>query len=157
MPGFPARPTRSAFGPTRTDDGVVTDPERSVDAAAFNLSFAQIAGCGLCTPRAWAILVWDGAAIALGACAEAWDPDDAAAPALSTTGAGLYLLTYAATYLDHTGNAVATGLVAGIGAPQVLTAHKGLAVPRANGYEVDVRVYDAAEAAADASVLVVLW
>jgi len=157
MSGFPARASRAAFGPTRVDDGVVTDPERCVGASDFNLTFAQVAGCNLCVPRAWALLSWDGATMTVGAAGEAWDPDDGTAPAVTSSGAGEYLLTYAATYLDHQGNTISTALVAGAAHPQTLTAHKALAVPRANGHEVDVRVFDDTETADDASVLVVLW
>lgn len=156
MSGWPGRPSRAAFGPTRANDGVVTDPTKFVSAADYNLTFWQVAGISAgFAARAWALLKWDGAALTLQASGETWDPNGLVLPAVSRTGAGVYLVTYAATSPDMDGAAIATGLIAGRAAAQSLANITAVAVPRANGYEVDVQLFTAnTGAAVDATVLV---
>lgn len=156
MAGWPGRPSRKAFGPQRINDGVVTQPEKYVDAREYNLLFWQTSGAAAgFVARAWALLKWDGAALTLQASGETWDPDGLVVPTISRTSSGVYLVTYASTYPDMEETPIATALIAGRAAAQSLSNLNALAVPRANGYEVDVRVFTANSAAAtDSTVLV---
>jgi hypothetical protein len=156
MSGFPTRPSRLAFGPTRTDDGVVTDHVKCVAAEVFNLDHWQVAGLGVVSPRAWCLMQWDGAALQLLASGEAWDPNGAYLPVLARTGAGVYTITYAATYPNELGVAVATGLVAAMAVPQE-ASRTALAIPQAGGTIIDVTSFDLVPAAADAKLLVLAW
>jgi len=158
MGGFPTRPSRLAFGPTRTDDGAVVDHDKYVAAQVFNLDHWQTAGLGVVAPRAWALMSWSGSAMVIHASGEAWDPDGGAEPTPARSGAGAYTLTYDSTYPDEAGNAVATGLVAGAALVQALGAgFVAQAVPQADGRTVDVEVRTMGGVGTDQKVLVLLW
>ena len=111
MSGFPTRPTRAAFGPTRKDDGVAPDDARYYGAGHINLDLWQGAGMGIVVPRAVAFINLNGAAPALAWDTKAWDPNlVAAAPVFSRQAQGQFRLLYLATYPDETGAAMATAL-----------------------------------------------
>ncbi len=155
MAGFPTRPSRRAFGPTFRDRAPVRQPDRDVGAAAFNLLCWQAAGAGVVGALAWALLTWDGAALSLAAGGEAWDSDGLVVPTVARSSAGVYVVTYAATYPDADGIATTTSLCAGQATPQ--SASPLLAtVELTNAHAATVRVWNLSAIATDASVLVVL-
>lgn len=153
--GFPVRPTRAAFGPTRVNEGVPVDLTKYVTAENFNLDHWQVAGCGLVVPRAWCLLSSAGAILAA---AEAWDPDSASAPTPTKGSAGIYTLTYDATYPNKDGVQQATNLLFGLVAVQALGGDwVGVAVPQAaNGRIVDIQLKTAGTLT-DAQHAVFLW
>ena len=108
--GFPTRVSRNAIGPTFAERYGVSDPTKEVGKDFFNLASWQLAGAGLMVPLVWALMHWDGAAMVLDGSAEAWDPNGAYLPTLARTSAGIYVVTYAATYPDETGTPRAPGL-----------------------------------------------
>ncbi len=108
--GWPTRISRSALGPQFQERTKVSDPSKEVGQAFFNLSCWQLAGAGLMVPKAWALFHWTGAAIVLDASAEAWDPESGVVPTVTRTSAGIYVVTYAATYPDENGVAQPPGL-----------------------------------------------
>lgn len=156
--GFPTRPTRNAFGPERVNDGVPPDADKYVDAETFNLEHWQTAGLGVVASRAWAVLNWTGSVLELVAAGEAWDPNGTQAnPTPARASAGVYTLTYAATYANRLGAAVAPALIAGKASVQALGGDwAAVAVPRVDGRTVDVELVNAGTPG-DAKVLVELW
>jgi hypothetical protein len=108
MPGYPTIPTRDAFGPTRIDDGIPPDDPRYVDASTFNLAFWQLAGLGVCSPRAYVRLSFASGVATLEEHGEAWAPNgDGVAPTLTKTGTGAWTVEYAASYTDEQGTSAA--------------------------------------------------
>jgi hypothetical protein len=158
MSGFPTRPSRTAFGPTKlnTTAGLL-HPAYHTGSTETNLSYWQLAGCGVVTHRAWALLAWNGAVLSLSASAEAWDANGSAVPTVARTGAGVYTVTYAATYNDETGTAASTALLAAAAHPQgSASRHATCAI--SSGRIITVYAFDAAGSAADVdSVLVLAW
>ena len=120
MAGFPTRTTRAAFGPTKRNASVgLVTPEYHAGATEINLDYWQTAGMSLAICRAWALVTWDGAtSVSLTAAGEAWDPTAAAEPTVARSSAGVYTVTYAATYVDETDTAVSTSLLAASATPQ---------------------------------------
>lgn len=158
MAGFPTRPSRAAFGPTfRNATAGVTNPETHAGAALLGLLAWQAAGNSVAGNLTWALLAWDGAALTLSASAEAWDSTSAVLPTVARTSAGLYTVTYAASYADETAALITTNLRAAICAAQGTAARYAVA-SIASGRIITVSVFDAAGAAADSDgVLVVAW
>src|SRR5271170_4576706 len=106
MSGFPSRPTLDAFGPTLRNRGAVRDPTRDVGADLLNLMRWQLAGVGACSPLSFVAATFTAPdAIAIAAQANAWQ---GAAPTLTRSSAGVYVVGYEATYPDKDGNTVAT-------------------------------------------------
>jgi len=160
MSGFPTRPSRAAFGPTRSDTYPVVDPTRYVAASIFNLEHWQTAGLGVVTPLAWAEILISGAdAASLGESSEAWDPAGVYVPAVSKIGVGHYRITYATTYPDELATTVVTNLRWAMATVQSSTFFHSQCVAN-SAYEMDVYVFDAANAADDPtsfSILVTIW
>jgi len=158
MPGFPTRTTRAAFGPTKINatTGLV-DPSRYQGANEVNLDYWQTAGMSLAVCRAWALVTWDGAtAVSLTASGEAWDPKAQYVPTVARASAGVYTVTYAATYLDETDAAVSTAILAASATPQSSSARHATCTISSSRI-VNVFVFDAAGSAADASFLVMAF
>jgi len=160
MPGFPIRPSRASFGPTREDQYPVVDPVRFVSAATFNLEHWQTAGLGAVSPLAWVAIAIDGAdAASLGASHEAWDPAGSYVPTVTKLGVGHYRITYAATYPDELGTSIATNIRWGLVQVQLDTLFHARC-RAVSAYVVEVWVYDALGVADDptsSNILVVLW
>ncbi len=153
MSGFPTIPTRLAFGPKPQDTYKAGDPAKHGNAELFDLLFWQVAGSGGQAAGAWALLAWDGAALSLGASHEAWDPDGAFVPIVTRSGAGVYVVEYAATYPDKDGNAIATSIKAA--KPFVQTTNDFRAVASVSSSRfITVNVRNSGGSAVDASVLV---
>lgn len=113
MASFPTRPSRSAFGPaTLTNKYPVRDPSKEVGADKFALSYWTQAGAAGAIPLAWVLCTFTGpSTIALTAHFEAWDPNrTGTAPSVSRSGAGVYVVTYAASYPDENGTSIPTQL-----------------------------------------------
>lgn len=152
--GFPTRPSRDEFGPDIVDVVAPPNDEDYVGAARFNLSFWQLAGCSVCTPRAWAVV---SAAGALTAAAEAWDANGQSAPTASKEADGHFRLVYDATYPDRGGTAVAPNLVGATISPGGTGT---VIVPTwtiTNGRQVDVYICNTAGAAVNAAFHVAIW
>jgi len=158
MAGFPTRTTRAAFGPTKRNatTGLI-NAELYQGATEVNLDYWQTAGMSLSAPRAWALVTWDGAtAVSLTAGGEAWDPTNASVPTVARTGAGVYTVTYAATYVDETDTAVATSLLAAAVSP-MSSSSRHATWTISSSRIVNVYMWDAAGVAADASFFVTAW
>jgi len=111
MAGFPTRPSRRSFGPlTLQDRTPVRQADQEVGAQAMSLTWWQLAGLGLVTYTAWVLFHWDGANVQIDASGEAWDPESQFVPSVQRTSAGIYVVTYAATYPDENGQSIATNL-----------------------------------------------
>lgn len=158
MAGFPTRTSRTAYGPAfRNAGNGVTNPETHAGAFLIGLLAWQTAGLSCAGSLAWALIAWDGAALTLTAASEAWDANSAALPTVARSGAGVYTVTYAATYNDETGTAVVSNLRAAVVAPQGSACRIGVGSV-ASGRIITARTFDAAGSAADADgALVVAW
>ena len=158
MAGFPTRTTRAAFGPTKRNvsTGLIT-AEYHQGATEVNLDYWQTAGMSLAVCRAWALLAWDGASLTLSAAGEAWDTTAASVPTVARSSAGVYTVTYEATYVDETTTAVSTALLGAQGTAQG-SACRIVTCTISSARIITVRVFDAAGSAADADgVLVTAW
>lgn len=154
MAGSPTRISRAALGPTKRNatTGLV-HPAMYQGATEIELAYWTISGGSVAGNRAWALVTWDGAtSVSLTAAGESWDPNSASAPTVARSGAGVYTVTYAATYNDETGTAVSTNLLAAHVSPQSASARHATWAISSNRI-VTVYMWDAAGAAADASFL----
>lgn len=158
MPGFPTRTTRAAFGPTKRNlSAGLMSPEYYQGASEIELSHWQVSGMSLAVCRAWALVTWDGAtSMSLTSSGEAWDPRAEAVPTVARTSAGVYTVTYAASYNDETGTAVSTALLAASATPQSNSARHATCTISSSRI-INVFVWDAAGSAADASFLVMAF
>lgn len=159
MSGFPTREARGSFGPTRQDSEPAPDERFALSARFVNLEQWQIAGAGLCVPKAW--FLYNGSTEAFLAGQQAWNAGGGDVPPTDSKGAtGRYTFTFPSTVLDQDGNSVSPGLSAALALPQQLPA-TGLAYGQAvvtGGNVIDVRTYDLIGTAdADVTFLVVAW
>jgi len=131
MSGFPTRFLRSLLGPKFVNTSPVESPESDIGDVQFNAAFHQLAGMNLVVPRVALIASYTGAAQTILHQAEAWNPENAQAhPVLARSAAGVYTYTFASTYQDENGAAVATVLLA----PRV-SCHRDLSGGFANRIE----------------------
>jgi len=166
MASFPARPSRSDFGPDVVDTQPVIDPTREISAARFQLMFHQLAGCGLLVPRVAYHFTADNPP-ALIQRVEAWNPKSLVAapfddPNLVRNGVGSYTIEYQPAITDLDGNAVAIAFqwaMAFTAAEDPTTLKHALAgVSVADPSHLNVGIYDAAGALEDGNdVVVVAW
>jgi hypothetical protein len=155
MAGFPTRTTRAAFGPTKRNltTGLIT-PEYYTGATETNLNYWQTAGMTLAICRCWALVTWDGAtSVSVTAAGEAWDPTAASAPTVARSAQGVYTVTYDATYVDETDTAVSTALYGALICPMIASSRHATFTITSSRI-INVYMWDAAGAAADASFLV---
>jgi hypothetical protein len=155
MAGFPTRTTRAAFGPTKQNltTGLI-NPTYYAGATELNLDYWQTAGMSLAICRCWALVTWDGAtAVSVTAAGEAWDPTAASAPTVARSLAGVYTVTYAATYVDETNTAVSTALLGALVCP-MSSSSRHATFTISSSRIINVFMWDAAGVAADASFLV---
>jgi hypothetical protein len=136
--GFPTIPSRDALGPEFEDATPVLNPKKHVSGDQLNLWAWQIAGSGLCVPKAWVVVNADGTRVAAGA---SWNPngDPSLHPTTSRTSAGLYLVTWAATYENEKDVSTQITLYAGKVSPQGSTANL-VGVPELSGPACTVRI-----------------
>jgi hypothetical protein len=102
MSGFPTRSSLLAFGPEKLkDQGASLNPEKEVSAAQVNLLKWQVAGLGIVSPLASALVLDTGALSAAGA---VWNPKGLPGlhPSVQKTGTGVYVVTWAVQYEDET-------------------------------------------------------
>jgi hypothetical protein len=114
MTGFPSRVSRDTFGPTLRNAWAVENPEIHIPAEAFNTAFHQLAGMNVAHPvRAIVVAEYDGvSAMTVSYRAEAWNSKgDQVHPVVARTGAGVYTVTFAASYLNELGASVPTSLL----------------------------------------------
>lgn len=113
MTGFPTRPTRQDFGPQLKNARPIENPELQVGEETLNPALWQLAGAGLMVPRAVLIAEWTGSAMQILYQQEAWNPrNDQPKPGLSRSSAGVYIYSFAATYLDEKGEERPTNILA---------------------------------------------
>lgn len=155
MAGFPTRTTRAAFGPTKLNaSSGLMSPEYHTGATETNLAYWQLAGLALSGPRAWALVTWDGAtAVSVTAAGEAWDVTNASTPTVARSAQGVYTVTYSATYVDETATAVAVSLYGAVITP-MSSSSRHATFTITSSRIINVFMWDAAGAAADASFLV---
>lgn len=159
MSGFPTRISRSALGQAKTNARPVKDASKELVAGEWNLMRWTLGGLAGTGAQAWLFATFTGpTTIAVTAHREAWDPDaDDAAPTISRTSDGLYVVTYAATYTDEAGTAVATQLYGGDVSPSATTNLNGVA-SIASSRIVTVSIFTANSAVAtDSSFLLVVY
>lgn len=138
MGGFPGRISRNAFGPVPKNRYPVTDPSKQMGADIGDLLFWQLSGLNMAAPRA--SLLIDGASATVLFCGMAWDPNQSQlAPSVARTGAGVYVVTFLASYPDKDGNPAPTALVAARAAAQ---GAAGAPMPAGAKVRVDLRTVD---------------
>jgi hypothetical protein len=109
--GFPTRFVRSVLGPLLRDLYPPENTETDIGARTFNTVFWQVAGMNLVSPRASLVASWNGSAFTYTHQHEAWNAENAQAhPQLTRQSTGRYRYTFAASYLDENGSAIATVL-----------------------------------------------
>lgn len=151
MAGFPSRVSRAIFGPKRVDTMPAPNDVNFVRDFFFNLIFWVVPGLVQTAAKAGAFI--KSADGTLYSHEEAWHPDGGPAPTPSKVGTGHYRLVYANTYKDEEDNDVAPALTRARGFVQSSSA-RHCTCTVTNGVQVDVYVWDAAGAAADADVWV---
>lgn len=162
MSGFPARPGRSAFGPTYLNRYPVRDNTRQLDATVINLAMWQLAGAGRCAPLG--VIHYDGSADTVTAYAFAFDPngqltvedDPDADVRVEKLGTGTYRVTFAATYQDQRGESVtfvpaAVVPVVQDGASQVA------ALAAVDGQVATIEIRDENNALLDGELFIRVW
>lgn len=107
--GFPTRINRNALGPKRRNRAPVRNHVFYLDANYVNLLMWQVAGMGVCTPRATALVDSDGTLLSS---AEAWDPNALAVPTVAHPSTGVYTVTYPATVPNEDDTQITLDLVA---------------------------------------------
>lgn len=159
MSGFPTRISRSALGQAKVNAKPVKDRSKELVAEEWNLMRHTAGGLAGVAPQAWLFATFTGPdQIAVTAHREAWDPDAVnAAPEIERTSAGLYVVTYDATYPDEAGTAVAIQLFGGIVAPSGSGNLNGIASVASNRI-VTARIFTANSAAAtDSSFTLIVF
>ncbi len=102
MSGFPTRPSLLTFGKEKLKNhGASLNPEKEVSAEQVNLLKWQVAGLGIVSPLANALVLDTGALSSAGA---VWNPKGLPGlhPTVQKTGTGVYVVTWAAEYEDET-------------------------------------------------------
>jgi hypothetical protein len=109
--GFPTRFIRSFLGPLLRDINPPDTPETDIGARTFNTLFWQTAGMNLVVPRASLVANWNVSAFLISHQHEAWNAENAQPhPGLTRQSTGRYRYTFASSYLDEDGTAIATAL-----------------------------------------------
>ena len=159
MAGFPNRPSRTAYGPTREDERPVQNPKRELSATDMNINFWQIAGMGLVVPRA--VIGVDSLgtpSVANFYQGLAWDPLQLLPDIIVTrNGTGDYTAVFQTTYADEQGVQIATSLLAGKASPQGTANLNGI-VEISDPQTANIFLFDAdAGTAVDSDFLLELW
>lgn len=144
---FPVRISRAALGGKPSNRFRVVNPLKEPGADVFDLLYWTAAGCNVVVPIA--TVIFDGATAVIQASGEAWDPDGAFVPTVSRTSAGVYVVTYAATYNDHLGVAQTTALKGARATPQATVRTKSAAKVRVDNRTIDVLSWDDSNVATD--------
>jgi hypothetical protein len=146
MAGFPTRPSLTSFGAKRQDRTPPRSALHDIGMAFVNLVRWSLSGLGQSAPRAWALCTVSGTTITLTAQGNAWH---GAAPMPARSSAGVYTLTYAATYTDADDVAASPNLLGAVVSPRAganaLTADWDIA----DGRVVTVRLFRTSTGAAE--------
>jgi hypothetical protein len=158
MGGFPGRPSRNEFGPTYEDEFPVENPKRELGQEVMNLNMWQLAGAGLVSPKVVITATVSGSTVTVTNQLLAWDPKQLLSNiAIAYNSTGNYTPTFASTYPDEKGNAVATGLIGGTMLPNSAANINGV-VNLTSGYEGVLYLFDAdAGTPIDADFTLVIW
>lgn len=158
MAGFPNRPSRAAYGPTREDERPVQNPKRELGAQDMNVNFWQVAGMGLTAARA--VIGVDSLgtpAVANFYQGLAWDPLQQLPDIVVTrNGVGDYTAVFQSTYADEQGTSIPTSLKAGKATPQGPNDYRGT-VELPDAQTANIYLFDAAGAPVDSDFLLELW
>lgn len=155
MAGYPTRPSLTSFGARRVDRSPPRSATHDASAAFVNLVRWNLAGLGQGAGRAWVLAGYSGGTFSITAQGNAWQ---GAAPTPARTGAGVYTLTYAATYADADGVEVATNLIGASVSAKAGTVPLVGDWSITDGRIVTVRLFRAStEAATDGAFLVTLF
>jgi len=115
MSGFPTRTNRSAFGPELENVREVSDPQREIGAATYNLGWWNLAGMSRTCPLATFRCTVSGGVITVGSQSIAFDPNAALSNLTFTyESVGRYSFAFASQYPDQRGVNVALELMGGI-------------------------------------------
>lgn len=106
MSRFPLRPTRSTFGPAPVDRRPVKSPSRELGAEVMGSIRDHLAGVSAVSPLAWGTVNTTSGSPVLVAAGEAWDPDGLFEPTVTSSGAGVYRVTYPSTVTAANGEVV---------------------------------------------------
>ncbi|HEX4334686.1 MAG TPA: hypothetical protein VH062_02165 [Polyangiaceae bacterium] len=164
MSGSPRRPSLDSFGPQLRDQKPVTNPETQIGADMLNLVRFQLAGLGLTSFRAWALIDSTGGVTpVISARAESWNPNTkTGAPYLppipGRTGVGALSLQYASSYPDENGVQQSTSIVCALAFPVNRTTVRDAAAS-VSGSTISIALKEfggGTFAAVDGAVLVVI-
>lgn len=99
-PVLPEVADLDTFGGSFEDADAVVDPQTELSAAYFNRLVAQVAMLSHTAPRAWARCTVSGGVITLADHDAVWGAGAGVAPTPNRSGAGVYTVTWAASYDD---------------------------------------------------------
>ncbi len=158
MAGFPNRPIRSDYGPTREDERPVQNPKRELGAKDMNINFWQIAGMGLTAARVVIGVNSLGTpAVANSYQGLAWDPTQQLPDIIVTrNGVGDYTAVFQTTYADEDNVQIATSLQLGKATPQGSGDNRG-SVELPDAQTANIFLFDAAGSPVDADFMLELW
>lgn len=158
MSGFPNRPTRTTYGPTRENEREVQNPKRELGAETVNLDLWQGAGMGLVIQRVAIGVAAAGSPTAHTYQGLAWDPLQTLPDIPVTLGAtGVYTAVFQSQYADQDGTLVSTSLKGGIAVPQGTANLSGI-VEITDAQTAIARIYTADSAVlTDSPFFLFLW
>jgi len=160
MSGFPTRTGRGGYGPDPINSRPVRDPARQLDGETVGrLMFWQLGGLGLVAPIATFGATVTGSAVSLAWHAEAFQPAGGNGPTLTYTSAGVYAVSYSASYPDETSNASPLVLRGGAAIALGASVLHGQVEIGSSGYAATVRFWalPAVTAANPAAFFVAFW
>lgn len=150
-PLLPDTASADTFGGTFANEDAVVDPETEVDASYFNRMIVQLVMGSYTATRARARCTVSGGVVTLAEHSAVWGDTAPVAPTAARTSAGLFTLTWAATYDDLQATPEAHSV--NIRFPEASAYKSGAAmitnVRRTAANVLEVTTYDDAGAATD--------
>lgn len=150
-PIAPETPDLSTFGAPYLDADAVVDPETEMAAAAMNLLATQVVATGHTAPRAWARCTISAGVITLADHDAVWGSGGGVAPTAARSSAGVYTVTWAASYddLQDVPESHATSLRALNATGHAAAGARIVNASLTSAVVASVKAYDAAGAAAE--------
>lgn len=159
MAAFPTRTSVDGIGPKMDNIGGTLNERRTISPRRANVLRWIAAGCSRSTNRAWCFVRYvsaaaDGVVIDTGSEGSAWQ---GAAPTVARTAQGIYTVTYAASYVNESDEAVAPNLIMAIVSPGQNAARLFGDWAIASGRIVTVRLVDSDNNLTDGSFGLAVW